>query len=126
MGYDRIRPSLDIESNLKSGIVRGGRSVGQGFQIGPEIDHGRQPLAGEVMMGAGDQPGAEGLVEEPVGVAFQDLHIEEPHASAGHAPGDRGPEAAADPFFVMVRMDIKLIELPRRRARCQPARPQVA
>lgn len=26
MGYDRIRPSLDIESNLKSGIVRGGRS----------------------------------------------------------------------------------------------------
>jgi len=24
--YDRIRPSLDIESNLKSGIVRGGRS----------------------------------------------------------------------------------------------------
>ena len=27
MGYDRIRPSLDIESNLKSGIVRGGRSA---------------------------------------------------------------------------------------------------
>ncbi len=27
MGYDRIRPSLDIESNLKSGIVRGGRSL---------------------------------------------------------------------------------------------------
>ena len=27
MGYDRIRPSLDIESNLKSGIVRGGRST---------------------------------------------------------------------------------------------------
>jgi len=26
MGYDRIWPSLDIESNLKSGIVRGGRS----------------------------------------------------------------------------------------------------
>ena len=26
MGYDRIRPSLDIEPNLKSGIVRGGRS----------------------------------------------------------------------------------------------------
>ena len=26
MGYDRIRPSPDIESNLKSGIVRGGRS----------------------------------------------------------------------------------------------------
>ena len=26
-GYDRIRPSLDIESNLISGIVRGGRSV---------------------------------------------------------------------------------------------------
>ena len=25
MGHDRIRPSLDIESNLKSGIVRGGR-----------------------------------------------------------------------------------------------------
>ena len=23
MGYDRIRPSLDIESNFKSGIVRG-------------------------------------------------------------------------------------------------------
>ena len=26
-GYDRIRPSLDIESNLKSGIVRGGRTI---------------------------------------------------------------------------------------------------
>ena len=26
--YDRIRPSLDIQSNLKGGIVRGGRSSG--------------------------------------------------------------------------------------------------
>ena len=33
MGYDRIRPSPDIESNLKSGIVRGGRSVGLPFII---------------------------------------------------------------------------------------------
>jgi len=30
MGYDRIRPSLDIETNLKSGIVRGGRSLSHG------------------------------------------------------------------------------------------------
>lgn len=26
MGYDLIRHSLDIESNLKSGVVRGGKS----------------------------------------------------------------------------------------------------
>ena len=31
LGLRRIRPSLDIESNLKSGIVRGGRSLGRNW-----------------------------------------------------------------------------------------------
>ena len=38
-GYDRIRPSLNIESNLKSGIVRGDRSVEYRFWSPPPTPH---------------------------------------------------------------------------------------
>ena len=44
MGYDRIRPSLDIESNLKSGIVRGGRSIWHELEIG--VYHQLEPAVG--------------------------------------------------------------------------------